>query len=249
MKLKIEDILYEDQQMLIYHKPSGIATQTARLGEQDAVSLVKNYLKEPYAAVIHRLDQPVEGILVFAKTKQAAAALSAAQHGRDMEKKYYAAVSVSMENLKPLSHAPDKRETVLVDYLVKNARNNTSSIAGKNEKDAKRAELSFRIIKVQTQQAADNRIPVLMEVILRTGRHHQIRVQLAHAGMPLLGDSKYGDEASLRMSRSMGIDSVALCACSLTLLHPLTKKKMNVSIVPKGKAFQLFLPINPLNNQ
>lgn len=244
MRLEREDILYEDGQIIVYHKHSGIAVQTAKLGECDVVSLIKNYLKTPYAAVIHRLDQPVEGVLVFAKNKGAAADLSK----QAMEKRYYAVASVSKESPDIHMENGSGKETVLVDYLLKNGKDNTSYISRKEVKDAKRAELSYRVIRMMKEQKEYEdmgRAPALLEICLKTGRHHQIRVQLSHAGMPLLGDMKYGDEDTKRISRGMGVNNVALCAYSLTFLHPVSNKKMNFKITPEGTAFQPFLPINP----
>lgn len=244
MGLETKDILYEDEQIIVCHKHPGVATQTARLGEQDMVSLMKNYLGTAYVAVIHRLDQPVEGVLVFAKNREAAAALS----GQEMEKRYYAVALADREKPDILPEALSGKETVLVDYLIKNGRENTSSVSRKEVKDARRAELSYRVIRVMEEEneyGDKGRAPALLDICLKTGRHHQIRVQLSHAGMPLLGDMKYGDGDAKRISRQMGIDNIALCAYSLTFAHPVSNKKMQVGITPEGDAFRPFLPINP----
>lgn len=241
MILKEDNILYEDSQIIVCRKPPGIATQTARLGEQDMVSVVKNYLKTPYIGLVHRLDQPVEGILVFGKTTEAAAKLSA----QSMEKRYYAVVLADAAAADREKEGSVKKERTLVDYVVKNSRDNTSRIAEKKDKDAKRAELKYCIVKTKEEDRNTGNIRMLAEVSLVTGRHHQIRVQMSHAGMPLLGDMKYGNETSLQKNRESNIKEVALCAYSLAFLHPETGKSMRFSIVPQGKVFQPFLPVNP----
>ncbi len=241
MIVKEDNIMYEDEQIIVCHKPSGIATQTARLGQPDMVSSIKNYLKTSYIGVIHRLDQPVEGILVFGKTKESAAKLSA----QSMEKLYYAVVYADSAVITAKDKDYLKTEFTLVDYLVKNGADNTSRITEKNDKDAKRAELKYRILKVAEEENNFKNLHMLTEILLKTGRHHQIRVQMAHAGMPLLGDVKYGSESSMRKSREDDIKDVALCAYSLSFLHPKTGKRMSFSIVPRGEAFRPFLPFTP----
>ena len=219
MELRKENILFEDKDILVYHKPAGIATQTARLGEQDVVSQVKNYLKNSYLGLVHRLDQPVEGILVFAKTKEAAAQLGS----QNMEKMYYAVVC-----------SGEAQEGILVDYLLKDGRENSSRVVASGTKDAKRAELSYRIIKVIDENG-------LAQIRLKTGRHHQIRVQMAHAGMPLLGDTKYGSEHSKEVSRKMNVKDVALCAYRLAFTHPTTRKKIEFVMEPEANIFKKWL--------
>ena len=233
MQLTPEDILYDDKDIIVCRKRPGIATQTSRLGEPDMLSILKNYLKSSYIGLVHRLDQPVEGILVFGKTKEAAAELSIQNMGDAMSKKYYAVV---------MPEEMIKAEAVLVDFLVKNGRENTSRVADKGVKDARRSELSYKVVK--TLQQEDGRRTALVRVQLKTGRHHQIRVQMANAGMPLLGDGKYGSEKSKCLSSDMGIKNVALCAYNLEFVHPKTGKKMSFMIEPSEKAFRMFLPIN-----
>ena len=151
----------------------------------------------------------------------------------------------------------------MVDYLQRNGRENTSRVVSKDAKDAKRAELTYEVLaekdgfpgQAESGERGENtgaaqagreirkRI-ALLRVQLKTGRHHQIRVQMAHAGMPLLGDSKYGSEESKDYSRRMGIKNIALCAYSLDFLHPVTGKKMNFEITPKGNGFCPFFPVN-----
>lgn len=231
MNLAKENILFEDKEIIVCHKQAGIATQTSRLGEVDMVNALRNYLKSPYIGVVHRLDQPVEGILVFAKTKGAAAKLSVQNAEQIMSKKYYAVVI-------PLEMKEVGREYILIDYLLKNGKENISRVVEKGTPGAKRAELSYKIVK--TVQSEEGVRTALIEVKLITGRHHQIRVQMSNAGLPLLGDNKYGCEISERLSRKLQIKNVALCAYRLEFFHPVTGKKMVFEIEPSSAAFQTF---------
>ncbi len=227
-------ILFEDEHIIVCYKPSGIPTQTAKLGAVDMVSLLKNYLykkqkekREPYVAVIHRLDQPVEGILVFAKTPFAAKELSkGVQQGAGFGK-YYKAV---------LCGALGEESGVLENYLVKDGRTNTSSVTSKSEKDAKKAVLSYEVLDIYEKE---QQVRSLVRVKLDTGRHHQIRVQMANIGCPIWGDSKYGvDKEHENVDKSW--KQIALCAYRLEFVHPKTKKTMQFEIEPEGEAFQSF---------
>lgn len=214
-------ILYEDEYILVIHKPAGIATQTSRLGQADVESELKNYLaknnKSPYLAIIHRLDQPVEGLLVFAKTPQAAKILSAELQNGNLKKTYHALVHCEAE-------LPAK-EMKLTDYLLKDTRTNLSKAVSPNTAGAKRAELTWKAVgKTKRDNVA------LIEIVLHTGRHHQIRVQMSNAGMPLIGDMKYGNDCTKRISEEMDIKQTALLADRLELIHPKTQKSMLFSI-------------------
>lgn len=252
----MDGILYEDKAVIVCRKPAGFPTQTAKIGEPDMESALKNYLKSPYVGIIHRLDQPVEGILVFAKTKEASAKLHAQNAGQAMGKTYYAVVLPEEGKLwteaaiaKPQSRitdeAADGREYCLTDYLLKNGKENKSAVVDKETPQAKRAELSYRILRrldasVMGDGAAGGKHIFLLEVTLKTGRHHQIRVQLSHAGLPLLGDGKYGSPASRAFAESCQIRDVALCACRLEFLHPVSGKRMVFTLEPSGAAFRPF---------
>ena len=228
-------IIYEDKDIIICHKPAGIAVQTARPGEADMESALKNYLHSPYIGIIHRLDQPVEGLLVFAKNQKAAGALSRQNQGMSMSKIYYAVAAINdME-----ADVELQKERVLLHYLVKDGKTNTSKVAAEKTREAKKAELVYQVMQTGDSETA------LIRIQLKTGRHHQIRVQLSHIGMPLLGDGKYGSGYSKELSRNKNIKNVALCACSLSFFHPDNKKKMEFMIEPAGEAFIPFLPINP----
>lgn len=236
-------ILSEDDQLLICFKPAGLAVQSARPGEADMVSELKNYLavsagkaaggrrKPPYLGVVHRLDQPVSGLLVFAKTPEAAAALSAQAAKDGMEKEYRALVWAEDEQAlsrvfgAAASDAGTLRgaERELIDFLKKEPGQNLSRVVSAQTPGAKRAHLTFRCLELRETPAG--RI-ACVSVRLHTGRHHQIRVQLSHAGLPLLGDMRYGNAQSQACSRSLGIRSLCLCACRLSFVHPAAGRKM-----------------------
>ncbi len=222
-------ILFEDENVIVCYKPSGVPTQTAKFGASDMVSLLKNYLykkekKEPYVAVIHRLDQPVEGILVFAKTPAAAKELSRqVQQGGGFGKYYQAVVC---------GFLPDE-EGVLEDYLVRDGKTNTSRVCSASEKDGKKAVLQYEVLEMKRTQEA---FLSLVRVKLGTGRHHQIRVQMANAGCPIWGDTKYGNAVG-DMEKKW--QQIALCAYRLEFVHPKTKKKMVFEIEPEGEGFKI----------
>lgn len=240
--MKRPEIIFQDDDILVCVKPAGVATQTSRVLEPDLVSILKNELykqdrtKEPYLAVIHRLDQPVSGILVFAKNKAAAADLS-----RQLQKD-----SFSKDYLALVSKMPEKQEEILVDWLLKDGRTNLSSVVPEGTADAKRAELTYEVmdekfLKELKTAAAIPEGTVLIQVHLKTGRHHQIRVQMSHAGYPLVGDAKYNPEmtgvSSEKAGRRRGIGGrpgqIALCAYHLKFRHPKTKKNMEFAICPE----------------
>ena len=165
------NILYEDDQIIVVEKPVGIESQSNRTFEPDMVSEVKKHINslspkkgEPYVGVIHRLDKPVGGILVFGKTKEAAGALSKQVSGHQMEKKYLAVICG-----KPVDNFG-----TYVDYLWKDGKNNISKIVDKGITDAKRAELSYRVLE---ELEGEEGPLCLVEIDLKTGRHHQVRVQ------------------------------------------------------------------------
>ena len=210
-----ENILYEDNEVIVCKKPAGIPTQSNRIGAPDMVSILKNHIAaaskqkgEPYLAVIHRLDQPVEGLLVFAKSPHAAKELN-----RQLQQfgfgKYYRA---------HLTQTPDAQEATLTDYMVKDGRNNTSSICSAKAPGAKEATLTYQI----TEQFDDG--TCMAEISLKTGRHHQIRVQMASIGCPILGDRKYG-AADCDFTGNL-----QLFACRLEFRHPRRGKQLTFHI-------------------
>ena len=217
------DILHEDDHIIVCYKPAGIPTQTKKLGEQDMVSLLKNHLKGGYIAVIHRLDQPVEGLLVFAKTPFAAKELNKGLQGAGFGKHYKAV----------LWGIPTQKKATLEDYLVKDGRTNTSRVCESSEADAKKAVLSYEVIATGKDDGKDIS---LVKVKLDTGRHHQIRVQMANMGCPILGDAKYNTAAV----QDRRFRQIALCAYRLEFLHPKTKKQMEFEIEPEAEGFSCF---------
>ena len=216
------EILYEDAQLIVCYKPAGIATQTKKLGQKDMVSILSNHIAQegtgqPFIGVVHRLDQPVEGVMVFAKTKQAAAKLSVQVSSRSMEKEYLAVTE----------GIPQPSEGELCDWLLRNGRTNTSQVVEPGTPQAKDAKLRY-----QVEQTDEEHQKALVHIWLHTGRHHQIRVQFAHAGYPLMGDTKYGREAVAGR-----YCPVALCSCRIAFIHPVTGKEMEFTIRPKGNVF------------
>lgn len=220
-------IVYEDKDQIVIHKPAGVATQTARLGEKDLVSEVKNHIAKesgssnPYVAVINRLDQPVEGIVLFAKNAKAAATLTSQLQDGTMQKFYYAVVFGQM----------DMPEGTLIDYMEKDARSNLSRVVSEASKSAKKAILSYEVKgKLEKMQ--------LLQIQLLTGRHHQIRVQFSHRKHPLIGDTKYGSPESISLSREVQARVPSLCAFCLKWKHPVTKKEVCVEIQPDNPLMQ-----------
>lgn len=220
-------IVYEDKDQIVIHKPAGVATQTARLGEKDLVSEVKNHIAKesgssnPYVAVINRLDQPVEGIVLFAKNAKAAAALTSQLQDGTMQKFYYAVVAGQM----------DMPEGTLIDYMEKDARSNLSRVVSEASRNAKKAILSYEV-KANLEKMQ------LLQIQLLTGRHHQIRVQFSHRNHPLVGDTKYGSPESILLSREVQARVPSLCAFCLKWKHPVTKKEVCVEIQPDNPLMQ-----------
>ena len=231
--MQTPEILYEDDQILVCHKPAGVPVQTKKIGTQDMESILKNYLfihsshhaghKPPYLAVIHRLDQPVEGVLVFAKNKKAAAGLTRQITTGNIVKEYLAVTDRMSE----------KHQGRLEDYLIKNGRTNTSEVVTSKTSGAKKAVLDYEVIHQISDERTESGKRILIKIHLETGRHHQIRVQMAHAGMPLLGDRKYnpGEISQLPLG---------LCSCHLIFRHPITGKKMEFQVTPNGESFAGF---------
>lgn len=224
MREKIK-ILYEDDDIIVVYKPAKIATQTNKIGEKDVESFLKHYLykqrktkQAPYLGVIHRLDQPVEGLLVFAKEKTAAKELNRQLQTKGFGKEYKAVVCGELP----------KKNGRLHDYVIKDTQANRAFICEKNREKAKEAILEYRLL--EKREDGTN----LVQIHLETGRFHQIRVQMANIGCPLLGDAKYNP-----MTENTGRwEQIALCAYRLTFQHPRTGKMMEFKIEPKGEAFQ-----------
>lgn len=229
------NILYEDKEILVVEKPVGMESQSSRRFEPDMVSEIKNHLKistklstkpstpgsEPYVGVIHRLDKPVGGIMVYAKTRKAAAALSKQVKEHRIQKTYQTVVCGKLVDI----------VGNYVDFLLRDGKNNSSRVVDKSVKDSKRAELNYRVLK---EKEAEDGVLSLAEVELLTGRHHQIRVQFASRGTPLWGDNKYNPACEKR-------SSLALYSVGLAFDHPSTGRRMEFRLPPKGSIFRQFV--------
>lgn len=208
------NIIYEDVHIIICKKPAGLAVQNASFGRKDLESMVRTHLAEtggkanPYLGIVHRLDQPVQGLVVFAKTPKAAADLSRQVQNGTMKKEYLAVVCGRMPRM----------DGTLEHYLKRDAKKNTSAVVSKDTSGAKKAVLDYQVIKEEGGRQ-------LVKIRLHTGRHHQIRVQLAAAGVPLYGDHKYNPNSD-------GQDGLALCANHLMLIHPGNGKMMEFFCEP-----------------
>ena len=227
-------LLYADDAIVVVYKPAGLAVQTKKMGEKDLESLLRTWQAGQgagtYIGVVHRLDQPVEGVLVFAKEKKAAAALTKQLSDGTLNKHYYAV----------LCGYPAVAEGELVDYLRKEG-SVAVAVTGRemNFPDAKIAKLHYSILEKINQP-----MPLaLADVCIETGRFHQIRVQFAHAGWPLLGDTKYGNTTVAGTAGSPAYRGVALCAYSLDFTHPGNGKKMSFRVKPQNPAFEKFTKI------
>lgn len=212
------NIVYEDDNIIVVDKPAGLIVEGGKAGEPDLDSECRKYLKsrgeKPEIYVVHRLDKPVSGLIVLAKDAGSAAELSKQIQDKTMKKQYEARVFVTKDY-------PD--EAMLTDYLVKDPMNNVSRVAGKTSKGAKEAVLSYKAVSHEDKTA-------VLRVDLMTGRHHQIRVQLSNAGLPLLGDQKYGNAESIEYSRKNGIKDVALKAVGLSFVHPVSGQKLEFKL-------------------
>ena len=208
------EILYEDRQIIVVLKPQNVPSQADETGDEDMLTIVKNYLKEEYkkdniyCGLVHRLDRPTGGIMVFAKTSKAASRLSAEIESGDLEKNY-----LLITKGKPkLNHA------TLVNYLKKDEKQNKVSIVPQTTDGAKRAELEYFVLETKGDLC-------LIEVKLKTGRGHQIRVQMANIKCPLYGDQKYG-------GKDMPKVNLNLFAYQLKLVHPTTKENLMFRCYP-----------------
>ncbi|HEX3022378.1 MAG TPA: RluA family pseudouridine synthase [Lachnospiraceae bacterium] len=215
-------------------------TSNAGVKKDSTVNQNKDSI-EPYIALIHRLDRPVGGVMVFGKTQQAAKFLSEqVQAGSisnakqpKMVKKYFAVIDGDM------SKELGRGETTLVDYLAKDSKTNQARISSQNDRNAKKAELSYRVLEV-ARDDQDNPIS-LIEVSLKTGRHHQIRAQMANHKAPLWGDTKYNKVFASRMEQARKEwTNLGLYSCQLTFIHPVSRKELTFQAMPKTEIFSRF---------
>lgn len=230
------EIIYEDKDILVCFKPAGVATQTAKFSNQDMVSLLKNYLakqtgsKSSYVGVIHRLDQPVSGLLVFGKNQKAAGLLSKQIQDGNANKDYIALCEGTLG---------EKRGT-LVHYLRKDSETKLAKVVSEEEYNELYKEQTVTKSKLSKEQDATSHKKAILsyevekefgdssiiKVYLQTGRFHQIRAQFSYIGHALLGDTKYGTAMSREISMKKRINKIALCAYRLVLKHPVTGKEM-----------------------
>ena len=206
------EVLYEDNHIIVVNKQAGEIVQGDKTGDTPLSDMVKQYIKEAYAkpgavflGVVHRLDRPVSGIVVFARTSKALARLNQMFRTNQVRKTYWAIVPSS----------PLCQPTHLEHYLLRNEKQNKSYAYDNEKPNTKKASLDFRPI-------ASNDHYTLIEVDLHTGRHHQIRCQLAHIGLPIRGDLKYGAK------RSNPDGSISLCAHAIDFIHPVTKAPIHI---------------------
>ena len=215
------NVLYEDNHIIVVVKPNNILSQSDSTKDIDMLSMVKQYVKEKYnkpgnvyIGLVHRLDRPVGGVMVFARSSKAASRLSEMIKNKDFEKKYLAVVRGHL----------DKKEDELTDYLLKEENGNTI-ITTKDK--GKIAKLKYKVL----EENKSNNLS-LVEIELLTGRHHQIRVQFASRGHSLYGDQRYGIQDN---------NQIALWAYSLKFVHPVKKEEMEFTqFPPKNDIWNLF---------
>ena len=211
-------VLHEDNHIIVINKRVGDIVQGDKTGDKPLSEVVKEYIKEKYnkpgevfLGVIHRLDRPTTGIIVFAKTSKALTRLNESFKNRETQKTYWAVIK----------NNPPKNNDILIHYLKRNPKNNTSKAHTKEVPESKKASLEYTIIK-----KLDNYLG--LEIQLHTGRHHQIRAQLSAIGCPIKGDLKYG------FDRSNPDGGIHLHARQLILNHPVTKEVLKI-IAPTPK--------------
>ena len=209
-------VIFEDNHLLVVEKPVNILSQGDDTNDKDMVNLLKQYVKEKYnkpgnvyIGLVHRLDRPVGGIMVFAKTSKAASRLSDQVRTKTFKKTYRAVIHGDM----------NKKEDTLKDYLYKNKKTNMVSVVNKNHKDAQNAELSYETLEHKNNFS-------LVEIDLKTGRPHQIRVQFASRRHPLFGDQRYGQNVN-----KVG-QQISLWSYKIEIEHPTTKEKMEFICEP-----------------
>lgn len=222
--MQFPEIIFEDNHLLAVNKPAGLLVQGDDTGDRTLLDLAKDYLKEKYnkpgnvyIGLPHRLDRPVSGVVLLAKTSKALERLNKIFKTREVEKVYWALVE----------NRPNEVEGRLTHYLVKNAKLNITRAYTTERSDSKFADLSYSLLR----EAGGK---FLLEVKPVTGRPHQIRVQLASMGCSIVGDLKYGSPKPLKDA------SICLHARSLQLVHPVTKEPISIEANPPA-IFQAYL--------
>ncbi len=214
MKLKV---IYEDNHIIVVEKIPNVPSQEDETGDISMMSLVKDYIKEKYnkpgnvyLGLVHRLDRPVGGVMIFAKTSKAASRLSNQVREKVFKKEYLAVVDGKLE----------QEKGTLENYLYKDKKTNTSYVVSKDKKDSKFAKLDYEVIKYDKENNVS-----LLKINLHTGRHHQIRVQLSNFGHSIYGDQRYGSRGKNKQ--------IALWAYKLIIEHPTKKEKIEFEDLPK----------------
>jgi 23S rRNA pseudouridine1911/1915/1917 synthase len=216
-----EQIVFEDNHLLVINKKAGQLVQGDKTGDLSLLDLLKNFIKvrdqkpgNVFLGLVHRIDRPTSGLVIYAKTSKALSRLTQMVKNREIKKTYWAVV--------PKTEIPKSQR--LIHYLQKNEKNNKATVFPKATEGAKEAILNYEIVKI-----LDNF--QLLEVDLETGRHHQIRAQLSKIGVPIKGDLKYGS------ARSNPDGGIHLHARQLEFLHPVTKENIKITApVPQNDA-------------
>lgn len=210
------DILFEDNHIIVINKKPGDISQGDKTGDTPLSEVVKSYIKEKYnkpgnvyLGVVHRLDRPTSGIIIFAKTSKALERLNKKLRDKEIKKTYWAVVK----------NRPPKSSDTLIHFLKKDHQKNKSKAYEKEIKDSKRAILHYTVLKQLDHYH-------LLEIQLETGRHHQIRSQLSHIGSPIKGDLKYG------FPRSNKDASIHLHAYKIEFVHPVSKEQLTIKAKP-----------------
>ena len=211
------NVIYEDNHIIVVEKPVNIPSQGDKTGDVDMLTIIKEYLKNKYqkpgnvyVGLVHRLDRPVGGVMVFAKTSKAASRLSEEVRNKTFKKKYLVICNGKMES--------EKGE--LKDYLLKNEKTNMSKVVDEGVRNSKLAVLDYEVLKYDSKLDLS-----VLKINLQTGRHHQIRVQLASRNHSIYGDNKYG-------GRGHG-KQICLWAYELSLVHPTTKEELTFNVFPE----------------
>ena len=219
------EVVYEDNHIIIVNKQSGEIVQGDKTGDRPLSDIVKDYIKEKYQkpgavflGVVHRLDRPVSGLVVFARTSKALTRLNKMFAEGEVHKTYWALVK----------NAPQETEATLTHWLVRNEKQNKSYAYATEKPNAKKAILKYRLIGKSDNYS-------LLEVQLMTGRHHQIRCQLAAMGCPIKGDLKYG------APRSNHDGSISLLSRRIEFIHPVSKERITAEApLPDDPLWQAF---------
>jgi 23S rRNA pseudouridine1911/1915/1917 synthase len=209
------NVIFEDNHIIVVEKPVNVPSQQDKTNDTDMLTLIKDYLKAKYnkpgnvyVGLVHRLDRPVGGIMIFAKTSKAASRLSESIRGSDFSKTYLAVVNGVLSD----------KNGKFIDYIIKDEALNKSFISSKDKKNAKLASLTYEVIDEKENMS-------LVKINLETGRHHQIRLQFSNAGHCLYGDQKYGNGPK--------DTQIALWAYSLEFKHPTKDEIMTFNCLPK----------------